>query len=326
MRPLLLAVLLPALVGCSKVEMVYRNADWLIERWADQLLDLTPAQKAQWRSDLDLMLTRHRQVELPQVVALLGEFEQHAREELPEPVLTCLVTRVDELLRRHAHLAVDLAVPLLARLSEEQITHLEQSLEQRSSEYRQEYLVEDPEERIANRTERVLQRIERWTGSLQAHQREMVALTSREMPDLAGSWLQYRRDQQHRLLTLLRNGAGPGTLRGFLEDWWVDLAGRPPLLVVATDAVVRDTIALLSRLDRTLGPDQRQELVARISQLRAGLEAVVGGAVEPGRLCSGAGPPYHPRARAAIGGQDGPHPVDGDAYPGAAGVPYTNRN
>jgi len=60
MRALLTLMLLPALVGCSSTGLLYRNAGWLIERWVDQLLDLTAEQKTQWRSHLDLALTQHR--------------------------------------------------------------------------------------------------------------------------------------------------------------------------------------------------------------------------------------------------------------------------
>jgi len=53
----------------------------------------------------------------------------------------------------------------------------------------------------------------------------------------------------------------------------------------AADAVKQITVALLSRLDRTLGREQRHELVARIAQVRAELKALVEGAPVPGPPC-----------------------------------------
>jgi hypothetical protein len=167
----------------------------------------------------------------------------------------------------------------LAQLTDEQIRHLAAELRERNSEYREEYLAEQIERRTADRGERVLERIERWTGPLQSAQREMVTLAGREMPDLAAAWLEYRLDRQQRLLALLRQGAGEAELGRFLEAWWVDLAERPPDLVVAVDAVRNDTIALLSRLDRTLTAEQRQELVERVARLRGALEDAGGGGV-----------------------------------------------
>ena len=285
MRIMLLAVLLSTLLGCSKTELIYRNADWLIETWVDQQLELTSEQKTAWRQQLNLVLLRHREVELAQLTGFLREFERHAEHQLSEAVVECLVARADDLLRHHAKLAVDLTVPLLMGLTDRQITLLAENLEERDAQYRQKYLEGDAEQRARDRAQRVLERIERWSGALDARQRNLVALATREMPDLAGSWLDYRRERQRQLLLLLRNRAGPDALREFLDAWWVELAGRPRSLVDAVQAVRRTTVALLSRLDRTLSPEQRRELVTRISRLRADLAALAGAAPVAEPVC-----------------------------------------
>ena len=286
MRALLTAILLPALIGCSGNQLLYRNADWLIEQWADRLLDLTTEQKADWRNHLDPALTRHREVEVPRLAGFFQDVEQHARHELPEPVVECLVAQLDGLVRSHARLAVEIAVPLLTDLTAEQVAGLAENLEERNGEYREEYLQGDIEQRTAERAHRVLERIELWSGPLNADQRSMVEQASREMPDLAGSWLEYRRERQAQLLRLLQSGAGAEALHRFLDGWWVERADRPLSLVDATDAVQRSTVTLLSRLDGTLSRAQRRELVARIARVRTDLEVLSGNAPVPEPLCS----------------------------------------
>ena len=57
------------LSGCSRTELVYRNADWLITRWADAQLDLTGAQQRAWEPQLEAALELHRAEELPHLAA-----------------------------------------------------------------------------------------------------------------------------------------------------------------------------------------------------------------------------------------------------------------
>mgnify|MGYP000101976116 CR=1 FL=1 len=115
---------------------------------------------------------------------------------------------------------------------------------ERNDEYAEEYLPEDAEERHENRVERYLERIERWTGRSNPAQREMIAAEIASMPDTAELSLAYRRQQQQRLLALLRDNATRQQLTGYLASWWVDFSDRPDDLVRMTDELRRRGVAL----------------------------------------------------------------------------------
>jgi hypothetical protein len=261
--------------GCSKTEFVYRHADWFIERWTDDLVDLGDEQGAEWRVVLDQALDLHREAELPAVIAFLGAVEKHAARGLSAPAVECLMGEAEELYRRHARLAVEVAVPLLVRLSPPQLEHLQRRLEERNEDYREEHLSQDAERRAARRAGRFNDRIERWTGRLEPEQQAFVGAATRDMPELAEPWLRYREERQGELLEMLRAGAGADALRPFLEGWWIHFSGQSTQLAGATREVRLRTVRLLSDLDLTLDPEQRETLTGRVGELRRSLQAVL---------------------------------------------------
>jgi hypothetical protein len=287
-RPLLMfACCALLLTGCSRTEFVYRNADWLITRWADAQLDLSAAQQRAWEPQLEAALDRHRSEELPRLAAWLQAAEQAARQRLGTDELACLADWAEALYERHARLAVTLALPLLEELGPQQIAHLRGRWQERNAEYRAEYLSGSPRQQEAARAERYRERVERWTGRLNPAQREMVAGSSRALPNLAALWLAYREDRQAGLLALLDAGAPPQDLRAYLVGWWVDLAGRSPELAAASKHARDETLALLARLDNSLTPAQRRTLGERFGRLGRELQGLSGG---PMLAAEGLGP------------------------------------
>jgi hypothetical protein len=274
-RPMLIiAACVLLLIGCSRTELAYRNADWLIARWANGQLDLSRAQQRAWEPQLEAALEGHRSEELPRLVAWLEAAEQGASRGLGTDELACLADWAEVLYERHAQLAVSLALPLLQAVGEEQITHLRRRMRERNAEYRAEYLSGSSTEQDAARAERYLERVERWTGRLDPEQREMVTASSRALPNLAGLWLDYREDRQAGLLSLLHAGAPPQDLQAYLVGWWVDLSGRSPALAAASERARSETLALLARLDTSLNPAQRQTLVDRMGRVRRELQGL----------------------------------------------------
>jgi hypothetical protein len=275
LRPPLLAASLAVLGGCSTSQLLYRNADWLVDRWVDGLLELDGPQRAAWRPALERALEGHRESELPEVVGFLEALAGRAAEGLSEPVLACLTDRAEAIYRRHARLAAGLAAPLLAGLSPGQIEGLERRLAERNRDYREEYLEGGPQRRTARRAERVVDRIEGWTGPLRPEQRSLVAEAVGAMPDLAEPWLRYREGRQGALLALLRGGGGAAAVRALLEGWWIGLEGAPEGLAREVGDLRPAVVRLLGDLDGTLDGRQRKALVARIEGVREGLEAVL---------------------------------------------------
>lgn len=274
-RPLFstLAILL-LLIGCSRSEFLYNNAAWFIEQRGDELLDLNEPQRSSWRQEIDAVMDRHRLEALPRAAVLLQSIGQHAETGLSETTVECLLDASETVFRQHAALGVDISVPVLLTLQPGQISHLERRLEERNVEFAEDHLQEDPGERHEQRVKRYVKRIERWTGPLHPEQQDLVAQTSREIPDIATYWLEQRRRRQQQLLQLLRSKPSTVELRTFLTEWWVNFASpeQDPeqLMVRAREGLVQ----LIARLDRTLDTQQREELVTSFSDLGTELAAI----------------------------------------------------
>jgi hypothetical protein len=259
--------------GCSRVELVYDNADWLMYRWAVDLLDADPGQKQRWRGRFTELLSRHREQLLPDTLALLGEIESASRDGLDEARLNCLLDRTDALIKDHARLAVPIAVGILTELTPQQHESLAQRLAERNAEYVDNYLEADLDERRALRVERYTERVEAWVGRLSKAQRGVMADAIVQMPDTAEPWLAYRQQQQQTLLELLRRQAPEEELTEFLTAWWVDLEQRSAELVEAANGVRAQSIGLTLRIDASLDQRQRAGFSDRVAEWRSDLSS-----------------------------------------------------
>jgi hypothetical protein len=269
-------LLLATLVGCSRTDLVYSNADWLLQRWAADLLNPEPEQRDAWREVMKQAMQLHRRDLLPDVVRILRTAEVAAAGGLDRRELSCWTGLVEEAYLAHANWTVAPAAEVLGGVSSAQIEYLAEELRDRNRAYRDDYMDEDPVERQEARVARYVERIERWIGDLSAGQRRLVEEAVSAMPDVAEGWLDYREEQQQSLLRLLRAGADRVALESFLTAWWVDLDGRPAALVKDSETLSRATLDLVLRLDATLSTEQRTTFLEQLADLREDLARLSG--------------------------------------------------
>lgn len=276
-RSFVLVICLILLTGCSRTELLYRNADWLAYRWVDSMLEADQAQSEQWPLMFEQVMEEHRSELLPQVVALLDETSAQAARGMSVEGLACLWQDTGRLIGTHTRLIVPTATKVLGEVSESQVEHLAEVLKEDNEEYRDEFLSPDPDKREALRVSRFTKRIERWTGDLSPEQKRLIAAEVALMPDIADEWLSYRERQQQRLLELLREDVDPEVLEQFLVAWWVEQADRDQTLVEAYPPSRDGWIRMLVALDGTLERQQRDRLVERITDIRDDLASEIDG-------------------------------------------------
>jgi hypothetical protein len=266
----LLAVITSA---CSRTELAYRNADRLLEYYASQTVSISASQRDQWQPLLHSTLQRHREQELPLVIAWLDLTERIIRETDGTPGAACLVEGALLLFKRHAQLAVDLSVPLLAELDATQIRHPAEYTTQRQQDAVKHYLDSNPEKRKTSRQQRYIDRVEYWTGNLTESQRKQVRDALERIPDLSVAWLSHRAQQTDTLVTMLETGATAEELRKFLDAWWVQReeasAETSRLWYIARNEFVQ----LMDGLAATLTRKQRATIENQLGDLRADLAA-----------------------------------------------------
>ena len=263
-----------AVVACSKTQFAYNHADWLLERYADRYLDLTQAQKQQWKPLLKAQLQRHRNEEIPRWVTSLSLLENSAADGLTEIELQCVVNTLRENYVRTARQVVELVTPLLISLSSEQIDHLVRTLEKNNRKYQEKYVTGITSERLKKRSERVVEHVERWTGRLADEQVQFVTQTSLSFPDSAQNWFDYRRVKQHGLVRLLRQDEDEITIHRYLKDWWVNYADQSAVLGGKVDRLKAETAKLVLAIDASLTVRQRDFFIKRIRDLRQDLESL----------------------------------------------------
>lgn len=277
MTRLLLPILLtPLLVAaCSTAQLAYRNADFLIGGYVEDLLDLDEQQVAILQPRLEEALGRHREAELPAVVALLAGFERGAKTGFDEAGLSCLRDRAWALWHETARLLAEASAPLLVDLDAAQLALLRDRFEERSAEYREDHLAVDAEQRQEARLARMVKRISRWTGRLDGPQRELIARHVVTWPSLAQGWYDYRSTMQARLLAMIESGASRDDMQRFLVGWWAWQADMPAALRTGRTTVENSLQRLFIDLQQSLGAEQHQRLVDELGDLRRSLSGLL---------------------------------------------------
>ncbi len=284
LRLIVIAVLILFGSACSRIEIAYQNADSLLQYYAWKTVRTSAAQRDQWQPVLQTTLRHHREHELPLVIAYLDLAARIIRETDGSVGAACLVDGGLLIYQRHARLAVDLAVPLLMELDATQVERLARHTTQRQKDAAKRYQDPDPQRRKEARQERIMDRIEQWTGKLNNGQRKYIKDALQHIPDLTASWLAYRAQQTNTMLTMLQTGAKAEALSTYLNDWWVH---RERISTETRDKwrVARhEFVQLMDTLATTLTDRQRRTLETRLAALRENLASFISDTPQPVKL------------------------------------------
>lgn len=199
------------LAGCSSTKMAYRYADWGVVWWVEDYVTLTDTQKTRLYQDLDNFRTWHCATELPRYRRWLDSVARDVHQNsLSAPTLSDHQQQLQDFFSPLIDRAIPIASRLLASLSDEQVRELSESMAQRQKDMRDEYLSEDPAATAEARTERSIERLQRWFGDLNDEQRMIVARWSEQRDGQTEIWLQGRRNWQLALLEALEHRRDPG--------------------------------------------------------------------------------------------------------------------
>ena len=267
---LLLALLV--LAACSRMELVYRNLDWLIPWKLDDYLSLDARQSAWLDTRLDEHLRWHCRSELPRY---LDWFERQRGLLAGSPdagELKGPMGEARQLLQASLrHVAPD-AARLLAGLSAAQIDELDQRLAAERAKLNEQQLGGNLEQRLQRRAIRAQRRLEDWLGPLHPQQRAYLRLWAARHEANVQPWLANRERWQAQLLDELRQPqkesltARLEPLLGNPERYWSEdyrhAVGRAQQILAE----------LFSELWTSTTPYQRAHLQARLDALRSDLE------------------------------------------------------
>jgi hypothetical protein len=258
----LLVILGAALLGgCSSVRMVYDNIDTFIRWRALQFLDVHGEQADELDERIARFLRWHRTNALPKYARDADEAAGRLSDGLsPEDLVwgyDATVAHARESLR----VAAEQLAPLLDRLDEAQIRHMEQRIAEENRKFARENLRGGERERRERRAQRIVTRLEEWVGNLSKAQVERVKLFSARAPLIEEMRDRDNRRLQGEVIAIIRAKEARKRLPDRIAYWE---RGRDPAFVAARAANQQEFQQMLLDLDRMGTQEQRAQLVAEL--------------------------------------------------------------
>ncbi|MEK1940865.1 MAG: DUF6279 family lipoprotein [Pseudomonas sp.] len=209
LRALLLITSLIALTSCSRLELGYRNLDLLIPWSMDNYVSLTGEQKAWLKPRLTQHIAWHCQTQLPRYADWLQRSAKLAGEAKPEAAQ--FQAQFSEF--RHAVDAIVVQVTpdlteLLQGMSPAQVQELEKNLAKQNKEQREDYLELPLDEQIADRAERMEERVKPWFGRLHPEQKARIKTWAQQLGDYNRGWLDNNQRWQQAFLAAINERKG----------------------------------------------------------------------------------------------------------------------
>ena len=221
----LLALLL--LGGCSAARIGYNQGPTLAWWWVDGYMDFDAEQAPKVKEALNQWFVWHRATQLTDYAELLAA----AQAQVLQPATPAQVCRWSDDLRLRFAAAfaqgVPLAADLLPQLKPAQLAQLERRYRKSNQDFEEDFLQQQPDERLQASVKRTIDRVEMLYGRLDERQRQLIATGVAGSPFDAAVWYAERKAlQAETLQTLARLTAG-GPARADRES---NLAGLQSLV------------------------------------------------------------------------------------------------
>jgi hypothetical protein len=266
---LLLLCLSVLLSACSRIDLAYRNLDWLLPWRLNSYLNLDSQQQAWLKPRLQAHLHWHCSRELPDYLAWLDNTQALLAEAQPDSALLYeQFGKFDGALKRINVEITPTAIELLRGLSDEQVEGLFATLDEDNLEDRQDFLAPPVAVQISERQTRMQERLRPWLGRLNEAQQQHLADWASGLGEQNRLWLENRELWQQAL----REALASRHTAGFAEQLTPLLQTRERFYSDAYRANYsrsRQAIAtLFSQLLSSSDANQRERLNNRLRDIR----------------------------------------------------------
>lgn len=274
----LLLITLMLVTGCSSTRLAYRYADWGTVWWVEDFITLTKQQKQQKQqlnADIDNLKQWHCSAELPRYQAWLNNLRSELASGKPSPTeinvyQTQLLTFFPPLMQQITPGAIN----LLSSLSDEQVRELAGNMEDNQREMEDEFLAGNAETIAKTRAERTAERAERWLGSLNGSQQDVINNWSENRTGQTRIWLEGRKTWQKTLLAALDNRNEAGFEETITELVNNPEAGRGEAYAKRMDESMQTMSSLIQDLLQESQPSHLEHLDGRAAELSDDFKAL----------------------------------------------------
>ena len=200
------------LLGCSANRIAFNHAPTVIYYWLDAYFDFDGPQSLALKASLKELQAWHRKEELPQLAELLKNLQPMVSQEVSAAQVCTLWSFMRQRMQAPVnHLAPSLA-QLAASLKPAQLEHIAAEFKKRNQSWREEWLDLSPTERLARRSEQIVERSEQFYGKLDEAQREKIRAqlaASGYAPEMLHKEMLRRQQDSLQTLGSVRNGQTP---------------------------------------------------------------------------------------------------------------------
>lgn len=265
---LLPLILLFSLNACS-TKVSYFFLDWAIEWEVEEYVNLDKSQQKQFDALVKKFLVWHREVELPKYSAQLQELLQLLQQDKLTPELW--VSQVDQAKAhwfRIFHFLLPELVPMMASLSDEQVTDIIAQLKKEEQELSDEYAGKSQAELIEKSDKSLIEQADDWLGSVTDEQKALIHQNNSQRLATLDMWLEYR----HEWLRLFEQALSRRDNSHLLTQNMIILMTQPDNLKseIHKQKLLKNTEnfgALLINLNHTLQDKQRKKFNKKLNVL-----------------------------------------------------------
>jgi hypothetical protein len=161
--------------------------------WLDGYFDVSDQQAPELKRGLREVLAWHKTTELPAIVALLNDVEQHLEKPITGDQMCGWFTRFEPRINAVLDRTAVMAAPILARLTPQQLTYFDKAIAEKNKEWREKWLDPQADDLLDARLERAIENLERVYGSVSREQTQAVKAR------LAADPFDFERSWQNRL-------------------------------------------------------------------------------------------------------------------------------
>jgi len=179
------------LTGCG-TKFVYNNVDWLILDYLEDFVTLTDSQENELESRINLLQEWHKRSELPLYIEQISEIQSQNKSQID----AVFILKQRKLLSQHFKTIVSQFAPdiytLSIHMTEQQDKEFLAGLKNKQSESADEFLLLSESETRERYKERINSGVERWLGSINGAQEDVIHRWVSDLKNTNSGWLDYQ--------------------------------------------------------------------------------------------------------------------------------------
>lgn len=218
---LIFAIALLCSSGCSTMRFSYDHADMYLRYKINGYTSFNAQQKDEIRREVAAYMIWHRKNALPEYISFLQNIFGVIQPNhlLKKEDITLLRGEYNKLYRKSLEPGIRPAARMLSALDSRQTEELVKTLAKKVRTLREEKLFESDQKNHVMRSERNIDFVSKLVGRLNGKQEEQILELSIKMPFAAKQYIEFREDNQKKLIALINGKAGEEKIAAFLGSW-----------------------------------------------------------------------------------------------------------